>query len=188
MSIDIALRRERALRWWRKQPKPQDSHVKLYRRYQRVAATTSDLMAVCVGCGKLFRRRHLTRIACTRKCFGVYLSAHPSAAATTHALLIQPKAVAASIKKSRGSHGFGVNKAGNLNHPLAKNFAVTSPDGTVYHVKNLKTWCLENEALFKPYDNFDEYKLPIHFRAKSALYQVADGVRESWHGWVATQD
>jgi predicted nucleic acid-binding Zn ribbon protein len=145
------------------------------------AAMIHPKCPVCGGDNK--KRRGKINKHCSAKCSAIAFSKseHAKQFAST-ALANQPKAVA----RLRGSHGFGRMKQDNPNHASAKWYRLRSPDGRIYEIKNLRSFCHKNEQIFESDDRkFVNAVRPLWKRAADGLVSVSSGGSCSWFGWTA---
>jgi len=101
---------------------------------------------------------------------------------------IKPEVLArrnAAVAQSKiGTHGFGRAARDNPNHALAKEWEIRSPRGEYFRIKNLQSWCRQNEHRF--HDDRPESKMPLWKRAYGGLREMQRKDRPtcSWHGWT----
>lgn len=85
-----------------------------------------------------------------------------------------------SNEVTRGTHGFGRQERGRLDHGRALIWTIQAPDGETWTISNLSEWCRQNEDMF-----------PLCPGAKTPTWQRAsDGLRtayhrkETWYEWT----
>ena len=101
------------------------------------------------------------------------------------------RAVTPNVKKAGvvassvtlGSHGFGSNRQGLIDHSCAKSYRLIAPGGSVFEVKNLSEWCRKHIDRFMP-DDRPKSKMDLCSRAIAGLSFVACGKTPSWKCWT----
>lgn len=152
----------------RKKERSRECYARNYKKNKQ------PFMAECTICGKRFRVYPSTaeRLkTCSVECRNQQLSRN-----MLNGLAAQkePKRLE-GLRKSPKTGRFET-------HIHAKAFTVTSPDGTVYNVRNLKLWCDQNEALHgatgkQAYTGFCNALSTIRGRReKRKMWH--------WHGWT----
>jgi len=86
-----------------------------------------------------------------------------------------------SCAMTRGGHGFGKNRRGNVVHPRAKLWTIESPTGKQFVVSNLFSWLQQNEHML-PKDE-TTYKIPVWKRAMTGFTLQLLGRSRQWRGW-----
>lgn len=84
-----------------------------------------------------------------------------------------------STEVTRGTHGFGRQARGRLDHGRALVWTIQAPDGETWTVPNLAEWCRQHEDILPPYPGA---KMPTWKRASDGL-MTAYRRQETWYGW-----
>ena len=135
----------------------------------------------CPMCGKPNPRRHGFQYkTCSRKCGYDFFKKY----STENVKKAFKKNQKVGYEKKRGGHGCGRAARDRKDHPRAKCFRIRNPLGTVFEVKNITSWCRENEQTFKHDDLIPNTRTPLWERARKGINDVCLGKRCSWFGWT----
>jgi len=96
-----------------------------------------------------------------------------------------PNAIAASIARTKGKHGFGRNARDNPSHQGSLHWIIRDNRGVIHKCDNLHSWCRHNEWRFLP-DMRPQSKTPLPQRASDGISKMgrSSGKVCSWHGWT----
>jgi rubredoxin len=140
---------------------------------------------VCPVCGKTNppKQGHQSE-TCSKVCGAKYRFVKMSQESKQKWVKIGHSNIKKAIKAQTGGHGFGLTARDNPNHFQAEWFRVRDPNGQVYEIRNLQSWCRKNETRFVR-DDIRGGSTPLWLRAANGLSKVVNGRCCSWYGWSA---